>query len=151
MPLRYWRPAGHGLECIIVTTGFAMHLHAALITLLSVLLLSIAMALVGRARSRYKITAPATTGNVDFERVFRAHQNTIEQLVMFLPVLWLATLYCHEQWAAWAGYAWLLGRVWYLFAYVRPGGNRGGGFMLAMLAWLALLLMSFCLVPRLLA
>ena len=128
-----------------------MHLHAALITLLSVLLLSFAMALVGRARGRYKIHAPATTGNVDFERVFRAHQNTIEQLVMFLPVLWLATLYCNEQWAAWAGYAWLLGRIWYLFGYVRPGGNRGGGFVLSMAAWLALLLMSFFLVPRLLA
>ena len=77
-----------------------MHLHAALITALNVLLIAFAMYLVGRARGRFQIQAPATTGNVDFERVFRAHQNTLEQTVMFLPVLWLATLYYNEQYAA---------------------------------------------------
>lgn len=119
-----------------------MHLHAALITALNVLLLSWAMYLVGRARGQFKIQAPATTGNVDFERVFRAHQNTIEQTVMFLPALWLATLYNNEQYAAWLGYAWLLGRAWYLYGYVGVARSRGGGFTLAILASTLLLLMS---------
>lgn len=127
-----------------------MQLHAALITALNVVILSVAMALVGRARGRFKIQAPATTGNADFERVFRAHQNTLEQTVMFLPVLWLATLYCNEQWAAWLGYAWLLGRAWYIVGYVGAAGRRGGGFVLAMLDWLALLVMSLAgLLPKL--
>lgn len=120
-----------------------MHIHAALITVLNVVLLSVAMALVGRARGRFQIHAPATTGNPEFERVFRAHQNTIEQTVMFLPVLWLATLYCSEQWAAWFGYAWLAGRAWYIVGYIRAEGRRSGGFLLATLAWVALLVMSF--------
>ena len=115
-----------------------MHLHAAVITLLTVLLLSIAMSLVSRARGRYKVAAPAVTGPAGFERTFRAHQNTLEQAVMFLPALWIASLYGNAQWAAWAGYAWLLMRAWYLQAYVSEGGRRGTPFTLAMLAWVAL-------------
>ena len=62
-----------------------MYPQAALITLLTVLLISVAMYLVGKARARHGIEAPATTGNPEFERVFRAHQNTLE-----------ATVNCHE-------------------------------------------------------
>ncbi len=131
-----------------------MHPHAALITALTVVLIALAMYLVGRARGKFQIKAPATTGHPDFERAFRAHQNTLEQTVMFLPVLWLATLYCDARWAAWFGYAWLLGRLWYLFGYVgtEGGRGRGAGFMIAILATLGLLVMSFFgLVPALLA
>jgi glutathione S-transferase len=128
-----------------------MHLHAALITALNVVLLAIATGMVGRARGRFQIHAPAITGNVDFERVFRAHQNTIEQTVMFLPVLWLATIYCNEQIAAWLGYAWLVGRLWYLFAYARAAGSRSGGFLISSIASIALLLMSlYCPLRQLL-
>jgi len=69
-----------------------MHLHAALITALNVVIIAFAMYLVGRARGEFHIQATATTGNVDFERVFRAHQNTLEQTAMFLPLLWLVSL-----------------------------------------------------------
>jgi len=129
-----------------------MHLHAALITALNIVLIAVAMSLVGRARGRFQIKAPATTGNLEFERVFRAHQNTLEQTIMFLPVLWLATVYGHEQYASWLGYAWLAGRAWYLVGYVRPTGRRDGGFLVAILAWFCLLVLSFYgLLPRLLA
>lgn len=121
-----------------------MHFHAALITTLNVVILAIAVGLVGRARGMFQIHAPATTGNLDFERVFRAHQNTIESTVMFLPVLWLATLYCHEQIAAWLGYAWLAGRFWYLFGYARSAPARSMGFLISTLGFLGLLVMSIC-------
>lgn len=129
-----------------------MHLHAALITTLNVILIFVAMGLVGRARGRYQIKAPAITGNPDFERAFRAHQNTLEQTVMFLPVLWLASIYGNEQFAAWLGYAWLLGRVWYLFGYVKAADSRGGGFTVAFVAWFGLLGFTLKgLIPLLLA
>ena len=115
-----------------------MPVHAAVITLLTVLLLSIAMSLVSAARGKYKVPAPAVTGDPGFERTFRAHQNTLEQTVMFLPALWIASLYGNAQWAAWAGYAWLLMRAWYLQAYVSEGGRRGTPFTGAILAWVAL-------------
>lgn len=129
-----------------------MHDQAALITLLNVLLLAVAMYLVGKARGRHGIHAPATTGNLEFERVFRAHQNTLEATVMFLPTLWIASLWCNETYAAWLGYAWLVGRAWYLLAYASPTGKRGWGFNIGGFANLALLLWAlWCVGERLLA
>ena len=125
-----------------------MPVHAALITLLTVLLLMVAMSLVGRARGQFKIAAPAVSGPPGFERAFRAHQNSNEQALVFLPTLWVASLYGNEAWAAWAGYAWLLARAWYLAAYVREGGNRGPGFTLAAIAWVALWLIAIVGVGR---
>ena len=116
--------------------------HAALITLLNVLLLALAMWLVGRARYKYSVRPPATTGNPDFERVFRAHQNTIEATVMFLPALWVATLHGGARIAAWLGFAWIVGRLWYLFAYASPTGKRGAGFMIGAISNLGLLLVG---------
>lgn len=120
-----------------------MHLQAALITALTVVIISIAMFFVGRARGKYQIHAPATSGHPDFDRAFRAHQNTLEQTVMFLPLLWLATIYCNEQYAAYLGYAWLVGRAWYLYGYIAEAGNRGTGFIISSIAMIVLLVMSF--------
>jgi glutathione S-transferase len=119
------------------------HLHAALITALSVLLLGFAGGLVGRARGRYGIHAPAISGHPDFERAFRAHQNTLEQIAGFLPALWLATLYGgNEMLAAWLGYAWLVGRLVYILGYVRNAKARGPGFLIGMLALVMLLVLA---------
>ena len=119
-----------------------MHLQAALITALTVIVITIAMYFVGRARGKYQIHAPAITGHPDFERAFRAHQNTLEQTVMFLPLLWLATMYSNEQYAAYLGYAWLIGRLWYVFGYIADAGKRSMGFLISALAQLGLLGMS---------
>ena len=116
---------------------------AALITLLNVLLLVIATWLVGRARGKYQIKAPATTGHPDFDLAFRAHQNTLESTVLFLPCLWIAASNNDARIAGWLGYAWLVGRLWYLFAYARPGGNRSPGYTIGVLANLGLLGMAF--------
>lgn len=120
-----------------------MHLQAALITALTVVVISIAMFFVGRARGKYQIHAPAITGHPDFERAFRAHQNTLEQTIMFLPLLWLATIYSNEQYAAYLGYAWLIGRLWYVFGYIADAKKRGMGFMIGAIALIILLIMSF--------
>ena len=119
-----------------------MHLQAALITALTVVVISIAMFFVGRARGKYQIHAPAITGHPDFERAFRAHQNTLEQTIMFLPLLWLATIYSNEQYAAYLGYAWLMGRLWYVFGYIADAKKRGIGFMIGAIAQIILLIMS---------
>jgi glutathione S-transferase len=123
--------------------GSTMYLQAALITALTVLVIFMAMGLVGRARAKHDIKAPATIGHPDFERAFRAHQNTLEQAVMFLPALWLASMYSNEQYAAYFGYAWLIGRLWYVFAYIAEAGKRGMGFLICFLSFFGLLVMSF--------
>ncbi len=84
---------------------------------------------VGRARGKYKIPAPATTGNPDFERVFRTQQNTLEYLVVFIPCLWLFSQYASAIWGAGIGLVWVLARVWYVIGYAAPTGKkRGPGF-----------------------
>lgn len=120
----------------------------ALVVLLTMLLLFGTVLMVGRARGRYDIKAPATTGHPAFERAYRVQMNTLEATVMFLPTLWLAASYCDSGWAGIAGLVWIVGRVWYAWAYTRDAGKRGPGFGLGMLAWLALLVMAIFGVVR---
>lgn len=120
----------------------------ALVTLLAVLLMFGTAFAVGRARGRYKIQAPATSGHPAFERAFRVQMNTLEAALLFLPTLWLAARYGFAFWAGIAGLAWLAGRIWYALAYLQEAGKRGGGFLLGMVAWMATLVMALLGVGR---
>ena len=71
----------------------------------------------GRTRSRLRIDAPAMSGHPELERALRIQGNTVEQLVVFLPALWLAALYFQGWWAPILGLIWCLGRVLYAFTY----------------------------------
>ena len=53
--------------------------------------------LVGRARGRYGVKAPAITGHEVFERYFRVQQNTLELLVVMLPAIWLFARYVERR------------------------------------------------------
>ena len=77
----------------------------ALITLGVLVLLFVVAWGVGRARDKYNVKAPATTGDPAFERAFRVQMNTLENTVMFLPALWLFAAFVSEVWAAALG-AW---------------------------------------------
>jgi glutathione S-transferase len=119
------------------------YMHAAIITLLNVLVLALCLYFVGRARGKYGIQAPATSGHPDFDRAFRAHMNTVEQTVMFLPSLWVATVYGDQTAAMVLGYAWLAARVWFLFGYLSEAKKRSYGFTIASLANLGLIIVGF--------
>jgi uncharacterized membrane protein YecN with MAPEG domain len=95
---------------------------------------------VGRARERFKVTAPATTGNEEFERYFRVHMNTLEQLVAFLPAIWLFAQFVHPLWAAALGAVYLIGRQLYFMSYVKEPKSRGMGFMMTSMPILIMLL-----------
>ena len=43
----------------------------------------------GQARGKYSVEAPAVTGHPIFERYYRVQMNTLEQLIVFLPGLFL--------------------------------------------------------------
>jgi len=96
--------------------------------------------LVGRARMAHGVKAPATTGHPIFERYFRVHQNTGEQLWLLLPSLWLFARYVSEPFAAALGVVWIVGRVLYLRGYVADPEKRAAGFAVGALASLVLLL-----------
>ena len=104
--------------------------------------------LVGRARAAHGVKAPATTGHPIFERYFRVHQNTGEQLWVFLPSLWLFSYYVHAPAAAALGAVWIVGRIVYLRGYVADPEKRAAGFAIGALASLALLLGSLVGVIR---
>jgi glutathione S-transferase len=94
---------------------------------------------VGRARARYGIAAPATTGHPEFERYFRVQMNTLEQLVAFLPAIWLFAQFLDPQWAAALGVVYLTGRQIYFMSYVKDPKSRSLGFALTSLPILIML------------
>ena len=106
---------------------------------------------VGRARVKYKIEAPATTGHPMFELAFRVQMNTVESTVAFLPALWLFSWYVSTVWAGIIGCVWLVGRVWYAIAYSKDANKRGAGFGLSMLAFVVLTVGALVNIVRLIA
>jgi glutathione S-transferase len=95
--------------------------------------------LVGRARVKYGVKAPATSGHEVFERYFRVHQNTLEMLVVFVPATWLFGQYVSPTWAAGLGLMFIVGRLVYLRGYVADPASRGAGFGLSFLPLAAMI------------
>lgn len=89
--------------------------------------------LVGRARSIYGIHAPAVSGNEHFERALRIQQNTLEQLVVFLPALFIAAHYWPQHIVAAIGAVYLVGRFIYRRAYAADPQTRAAGFLLTVI------------------
>jgi len=95
--------------------------------------------LVGRARAKYGVAAPAVSGHEVFERYFRVHMNTLEQLIMFVPSLWIFAHYASPTWAAILGVIFIIGRAIYCYSYVRDPKKRSLSFMLSALPTLIFL------------
>lgn len=112
-----------------------------LVTLLAVFFTFWLSAQVGKMRHKHSIKAPAISGNEEFELTFRTHQNTIEQMVMFLPCLWLANGAVGDQIAGGVGVVWLLGRIVYAKTYM-SGADRSKGMWVTFLSLAALFLMA---------
>ena len=119
-----------------------MPIYTALVTVLAVALYFSTGLMVAKARGKYGVKPPATTGNVDFERVFRVQMNTLEWMPIFLPLLWLFAVFVKDWAAAALGLVWLVGRVLYIQGYVRAAEDRHRGFMVQAMASGALLIGS---------
>ena len=98
---------------------------------------------VGYMRGRHKIEAPATVGHPDFERAFRIHANTVENLILFVPLLWIASVFYGGMIPFWLGIAWITSRVIYTWGYSQANTQmRGPGAGLGFLSLLGLLVLS---------
>lgn len=95
---------------------------------------------VGQARVKHEVKAPAMSGSPEFERRFRVHQNTIEQLVILIPALWMFAYYVHSQVAAGLGLVFVIGRFIYRNSYVADPTSRTSGFLIGMVAMMVLLI-----------
>ena len=106
----------------------------ALVTLLAVGFYTLLAMQTARLRGKAAIKAPATTGEPRFERAFRIHQNTAEQMLYFLPSMWIAGYFVSWLWAAIGGLVWIAGRVLYAVTYKKDPPSRGPGFVIAFAA-----------------
>ena len=98
------------------------------VTIILALLEYVAMgALVGRARAKYGIPAPAMTGHPEFERTNRVHVNTLENLIIFIPAVWIFATYVSVRWATVLGFVFVAARVIYAVGYLKAAEKRGIG------------------------
>ncbi|GCB62518.1 microsomal glutathione S-transferase 2 [Scyliorhinus torazame] len=98
---------------------------------------------VGNARMKYKIAPPSVTGSADFERIFRAQQNSIEFYPLFLVVLWTSGLFFNEEVASVFGLIYLFGRHVYFTGYKESTMGRIPGFKIGISILLVLFILSF--------
>lgn len=113
-----------------------------LIITLSLLLYLVTIINVSRARIKYSVPVPQMTGNPDFERVLRVQQNTLEQLILFIPVLLLFSHYVSPVWGTIIGAIWLIGRIIYAWGYYQAAEKRFIGFGITSGSTITLLLGS---------
>ena len=117
----------------------------AIVTILALIQYYIFGLQVGQMRVKHSVKAPAVSGHPEFERMFRVQQNTLEQLVMFLPALWIYGYFGRPLWAAGAGIVYIIGRFIYKRSYVSDPSKRSLGFTIGIFAT------SFLLVAGLIA
>lgn len=103
---------------------------------------------VSMARHKFGVPPPATSGNADFERVFRAQYNALEGLPIILPAMWLSATLIAPLPAAVAGAVYCAGRVSYSLGYYASVKGRGSGFMALSLAQLYLMVLACIGVAR---
>lgn len=96
--------------------------------------------MVGKARGKYGIKAPATTGNENFERYYRVHMNTLELLICFIPALLIAAHFWSTHVMALIGLIFFIGRFIYFKQYITNPDKRSLGFGLSILPIFVLLI-----------
>jgi uncharacterized MAPEG superfamily protein len=94
-------------------------------------------------RAKYKIQAPAVVGHPQFERAHRTHINTVENLVLMIPFLWIASAFYGGQIPFWLGLLWVVSRILYAIGYAQANPQlREPGAGLGFLALAGLLVLS---------
>jgi len=102
-----------------------------IVTVLALLQYIAFAVMVGQARGKYGVSAPAVTGHEMFERYYRVQMNTLELLAVFLPALWLASRHWAPSITSTVGAVFIVGRFIYLRSYTKEPSTRGLGFGLS--------------------
>lgn len=102
----------------------------ALVTIAALVFYAYTALKVNEMRRKHNVVAPATTGAPEFERAFRVQMNTLENIVIFLPLLWLAHIFFNRWVAVILGIAWIVGRVLYMQGYMESNDKRETGALI---------------------
>jgi len=108
------------------------YLYPGILSCLALLVYYFTLFKAGMARGRFNVQAPSHDGPEEYVRHVRAHQNTLEHLVLFLPGLWLFSFAVSPIWAAGIGILWPIGRLWYALGYYQAAEKRSLGLYLSM-------------------
>lgn len=119
-----------------------------LVAILAVIQFLFFGSMVGRARQKYGVKAPAVSGHELFERAYRVQMNTLELLIAFLPALLIASTYWPQSWVAIVGAVYLIGRFVYWRSYTADPASRALGFALSILPVLVLILLALAGITR---
>lgn len=122
-----------------------------LVTLLALVVFFVVTINVGRARVKFGVKPPQMSGDPAFERAVRVQQNMLEQLVFFLPALWIFSTVVSQTYGAGLGLVWVVGRILYAWGYYQEAEKRGPGFGISLLASMVLLIGALAGVIRLIA
>jgi glutathione S-transferase len=115
-----------------------MPYYTAIVSLLAVAMYFFLATRVAAARGRFNVRHPATTGNLEFERIFRAHVNALEWMPTFLVPLWVCAFYFSDRAAAAVGLLWIVGRLIYFYGYSQAVEKRLPGFFIQAIACVVL-------------
>lgn len=85
------------------------------------------------------VVAPAVTGSERFERALRVQLNTLEQMVITIPAMWICGMHFSTKVAILLGAAFVVGRALYSITYMRDPSTRTVGFMIGFFANVGLL------------
>lgn len=119
-----------------------LYVYSALVTMATGVLLFILAFKCGLERGKGKVQSFETysTDNKDFLIARRVHMNTVENAVVFLPLLWVATVFSSfPQYAGIVGAVWVLARMAYAYLYYQDPKRRAPAFVLSMLCMITLL------------
>ena len=89
---------------------------------------------VGANRVKLDVHAPACSGNEKFDRLFRVQQNTLEQLIVFVPATFAFAFYASPVWVLLPGGLFLIARWLYSSAYINEPDKRAPGMIITLLA-----------------
>jgi len=113
--------------------------YTALIILIALIQFLWFGARVGLGRGKYGVKAPSTTGNENFQRLYRVQQNTMEQLVIFIPAVVAFSVYVSDVWVLLPGLAFVIARALYSYEYTTNPDSRTPGMGLTLLSNVALI------------
>jgi uncharacterized membrane protein YecN with MAPEG domain len=113
--------------------------YVAIVTILLLVQYIAFQMMTGKARETGGVPAPAVSGDEGFERMYRVQMNTLENLIITLPAMFLCAHYFNSTVAAALGAVFFVGRILYLMSYRSDPKKRGPGFILGFLANIGLL------------